>query len=194
MGKATEMSIDLAAAEDNILPGDNAPAEVDNQFAGGTLEIGTTEILPDVSIKILGTQKEPITGVTGLNTQDAYWVNNDDNQVAPYLGFGGILKKMINGQIKWVAVILRKTKFTTPGITATTQGTGQIEWNTPTLSATIMRADDATHGWRKISSLLDTEADAKLLLNSYLGITDTPPETSGEPVAAVAGAGKAASK
>ena len=37
MGKATEVNIEIETSEDNNLYGDNAIAETDRQFTGGTL-------------------------------------------------------------------------------------------------------------------------------------------------------------
>lgn len=193
LGKFTDLNIELDDADANILYGDNAPAESDTQFIGGTVDVSTTELLPTIAKIVLGLKSESVGAVTGLETQNATWNVFDDDQNAPYLGLGGIIKKKVDGAYKWVAFVLNKIQFKTPGETATTQGE-TVEWQVPTLSGTIMRSDAEKHAWYRQSSLLDTEADAELLIRSYLNITDTPPETSGEPVAAAAGAGKVASK
>lgn len=168
LGKYTELSLELDDGGDNILYGDNGPAESDTAFAGGTISITTDELRPAAAHDILGTKTEAVT-VTGLTTQDASWEVYDEDQDAPYLGVGGILKKKVDGAVRYVAFVLNKVKFTTPGESATTQGE-TIEWQTKELSAKILRSDTAKHEWRRVSSLLDTEADAEKLIKSFLGI------------------------
>lgn len=174
MGKYTSLSISLDGGNDNVLYGDNGPAESDSTFSGGTATLGTTELMPDIAQAILGVAKETIGTTPALETKDAFWNVYNDDQAAPYLSVGGILKKKVDGAIKWVAFILEKVQFTTPGTEATTQGE-TIEWQTPELEATIMRSDAPKHPWFRQSSLLDSEADAEALVKSYLNITDTQP-------------------
>lgn len=171
LGKYTEMSINLEDGADNVLYGDNGPAESDSTFAGGTFEMSTTELLPDTAVAILGVVKEAIGSTPALSTENASWIVYDDRQEAPYLSVGGIIKKKVNGALKWVAFVLEKIQFTTPGEEATTQGS-TVEWQVPSLSATIMRSDAENHPWYRKSTLLDTEEDAETLLKSYLNITD----------------------
>ncbi len=171
LGKYTSLSISLNGGTENVLYGDNGPAESDNTFAGGTVTLGTTELMASVAETILGATKEPVGASPALETKDASWTVYDDNQKAPYITVGGILKKKVDGDIKWVAFILEKVQFTTPNEEATTQG-ATIEWKTPSLTATIMRSDDGNHPWRRVSSLLDSEADAEKLIKAYLNISD----------------------
>lgn len=173
MGKFTELQVNLNDAEDNVLRGDNAPAEVDNQFSGGTLDASTTELMPNVAKDILGVKQEPVGSTPAISTTGATWNIYDDDQVAPNLGFGGVIKKQINGQIKWVAFVFKKIQFKTSIQSATTQGE-TIEWQVPTINATIMRSDEVKHEWYRDSSPLDSEADAILLVKSMLNITDSP--------------------
>lgn len=194
MGKYTSLSISLEGGNDNVLYGDNGPAESDNTFSGGTATLGTTELMPEIAQTILGVSKETIGTTPSLETKDAFWNVFDDNQNAPYISVGGILKKKVDGLIKWVAFVLEKVQFTTPGVEATTQGE-TIEWQTPELEATIMRSDAENHPWYRQSSLLDSEADAETLVKSYLNITDAQVATPSAPEqsAAKALAGRAAS-
>lgn len=177
MGKYTSINIALEGGNDNILYGDNGPAESDNTFSGGTVTVGTTELLPEIAQTILGVQKQAIGTTPALQTQDAYWNLYNESQEAPYIALGGILKKKVDGAIKWVAFILPKIQFSTPSEEATTQGE-TIEWQTPSLEATIMRDDTAAREWKRMSSLLDSEADAELLLKDFLGITDAQPASA----------------
>lgn len=174
LGKATQLELTLDDADTNILYADNAPAESETSFTGGKVGLSTDDLLPDVASKVLGTKKVAVTGVPGLTTENASWYVDDDDANAPYIGVGGILKKKVNGQYKYVALILNKVQMSTPGDTATTQGQ-TIEWQTATLNGTVMRSDAEKHPWRRKSSLLDTEADAELLIRSFLNIPDDVP-------------------
>lgn len=171
MGKYTKINISLTGGDENILYGDNGPAESDNTFAGGTVSMGTTELLPSIAQDILGVSSVPVGESPPLSTKNATWNVYDDTQNIPYLSVGGVLKKKVDGAIKWVAFVLEKIQFTTPGLDATTQGK-TIEWQTPTLDATILRSDAENHPWFRISSLLDSEEDGETLIKSYLNITD----------------------
>lgn len=171
MGKFTELQVNLNDADANVLYGNNAPAETDNQFSGGTLDVSTTELLAAVAKDILGVKQEAVGTPPAISTTGAMWNIYDDDQVAPNLGFGGVIKKQVDNQIKWVAFVFKKIQFQTAIQGAVTQGE-TIEWQTPTLTATIMRSDEAKHEWYRDSSLLDSEADAVALVKSMLNITE----------------------
>ena len=73
MGKATEVNIEIETSEDNNLYGDNAIAETDRQFTGGTLTNSTTDLSQSVSRVILGLVEqvlESIPGVTDVNVRE----------------------------------------------------------------------------------------------------------------------------
>ena len=167
MGKYTELNISLNEGSANILNGDNGPAESDNQFTGGTANISTTELSAENMSSVFGAKKVPISA--GVVTADASWYVWDDDQTIPYLGIGGIIKKKVNGDIKWVAFVLPKVQFRNPGMVAVTQGE-TISWQTQSLTADIMRSDEPKHRWYQISSYLDTEADAEAIIKAFLNI------------------------
>lgn len=172
LGKATELSISLNEGDSNVLNADNGPAESDNRFSGGTASISTDDLLPPPMLAVLGLVAE-LMQIEGVGTPNAQWLVYDDRQTIPYVGFGGIIKKQINQVTKWVAFVLSKIQFSTPGLDAVTQGE-TIEWQTPTLNANILRSDETLHRWFQMSTPLDTEADAEAAVRSVLGISDTP--------------------
>lgn len=172
LGKATELSLSLDEGDANILYADNGPAESDNQFTGGSLSVSTDDLLPAPMLGVLGLVAE-LMRISGVQTPNAQWLVYDDRQAIPYVGFGGIIKKRQSGATKWVALVLLKVQFSNPGVDAVTQGE-TIEWQTPTLSATVMRDDSVNHRWQLMSTPLDTEADAEAAVKSILGISDTP--------------------
>lgn len=166
-GKAVNLDISLDDGSDNILYADNAPAESDNQFAGGTLTLTTDDLYANVMKTFLGMEEEAVSG-TGAPT-GAKWYKNNDNQVTPYLGFGAIAKKKVGGALKYVAIVFHKIQFANLSQSIETQGE-TINWQTPEISATIMRSDNSAHDWRWISSDLDSEADAETLIKGVLNI------------------------
>lgn len=185
IGKATELNLELEGADANILYADNAAAESDNQFAGGTLTLSTDDLMPTPMLAILGLKQKPMD-LDGASTASPQWLVYDDDQVIPYIGFGGIVKKQINNVTKWVAVVLTKVQFSNPGLDAVTQGE-TIEWQTTELTATVMRDDSAKHVWQMQSTPMDTEADAEAAIKKALNITDPNPTLGTLTVSSAAG-------
>lgn len=177
-GKYTELNMSLEDASDNDFYADNGIAETDPGFSGGSVEITTDDLRPAIAKTILGLQEEAIEQ-TGLTTQNPKWLNFNDSQTPPFLGFGGILKKKVDGSIKYVAFVFPKIKFRNPAIAATTQG-AQIEWQTQKLTADISRSDATGAPWFKMSTLLDTEADAEAVVKTFLGYV-APTQQGGTP-------------
>lgn len=172
MGKATQANIEIETSEDNNLYGDNAIAETDRQFTGGTLTLSTTDLSQEVSRAILGIVEQALGEITGVTDQGVKELIYDDRQVTPYLGVGFVIKKVINKITMWRAVILTKVMFSIPSDAATTQGE-TIEWQVPELSATIMRDDSATHMWKR-EATFTTEAQAVAYLEARLGVGENP--------------------
>ena len=151
LGKATELSIELTAGNDNIFYADNGPAEADNQFSGGTITITTDDLRPQALIGALGVVQESLAAVTDITTPGAAWLVSNDSQSIPYLGFGAVAMKMINGQIKYVGIVLDKVQFSNPNESVTTKGE-TIQWQTPQLSGSIFRSDKTDHDWKRITT------------------------------------------
>ena len=172
IGKAVELSIELEEGDDNILYADNGPAESANTFSGGSLTLTTDDLLPDVMMKVLGVTEESITSEE-IQTETPKWYNWDDDQSTPYLGFGAIVKVQNNNVIGYQAVILPKIKLNNPSDTFTTQGE-TIEFGTPEISGTILRSDGEKHTWKKVSSVMNSEADAEAAIKQFLSIAGEP--------------------
>lgn len=168
-GKYTEINLSLDNASDNDFYSDNGIAETDPGFAGGNVTISTDDLRPAIAEALLGLDTETIT-LDGLATTSPKWLDFNDNQAAPFCGFGGIIKKKVDGAIKYVAFAFPKIKFRNPNIEATTQGK-EISWQVSQLIADISRSDATDHKWFRMSSLLDTEADGEAIVKSFLNIT-----------------------
>lgn len=169
LGKYTALQLQLENASENILYADNGPAESDSGFAGGTFSVTTDDLRPEISKVIFGLSEELISA-QDVTTTGAKWQVNDDDQAIPYLGVGGVLTKKVDGEVKYVAFVLEKVQFQNNGMDVTTQGE-TIEWQTPTLEGKLFRSDNAKHSWRRVSTLLDSEADAAAAVKDFLSIT-----------------------
>lgn len=175
MGKATQVDITINTSEDNNLYADNGIAETDRAFTDGTLTVGTDDLSQEVSKAILGAVEKALDEIDGVTDKDVKELVFDDGMTTPYLGVGIIIKKQRQNQTAWRAVVLTKVMFSVPNDAATTQGQ-QIEWQTPSLTATITRDDTETHMWKR-EATFTTEAQAEAYIKNRLGITDVAPAT-----------------
>lgn len=164
IGKAVEYSTSLETGDDNNLYADNGIAESDRSFAGGTMTISTDDLEQAGSALILGITPSTIS-VGGTEVTELIY---NDDMVVPDMGYGTIIKKKVGGVYKYRAVILTKIKFNIPDDAATTQGE-TIEWQTPTLTATIMRDDSVKHAWKR-EATLDSEAEAEAYIKQVLNV------------------------
>lgn len=169
LDKMTQLDATINSAENNNFYADNAIAETDRSFSGGTLTVNTADLGPEASALILGITPVAISEIEGVTDEDVNELIFDDDQQNPYLGFGCIIKKRVNNEDKWRAIIFTKIQFAVPSDAATTQGE-TIEWQTPTLSGTIMRDDSAKHTWKR-EATFTTEAQAEAYIKARLGIT-----------------------
>lgn len=163
LGKAVELSVDLDDNNDNVLYADNAAAESVASFSGGTLTITTDDLLLPAASKVLGLTQNT------LDTPSGSEVVYKADSSAPYVGFGVIVKKIQSGTPAWMAVVFPKVQFSNPGVAATTQGE-TIDWQTPELTANIMRDDTADGVWQRWAQF-STEADAQTYVASILNPT-----------------------
>lgn len=166
MGKLVEMSNEPETTEDSNLYADNGVAESERAFSGGSVSFTTDHFTQEVTKAILGVKEQAVTVDGAEGVKELVF---DDDQNAPYLGVGYIVKGKKNGQHVWRAVVLCKVMFSIPSESATTQGES-IEWQTPELSATIMKSDEGAHPWRRQADFT-TEALAEAYIKNILNIT-----------------------
>lgn len=169
MGKLTEIGIEISDTGDNNLYADNAIAEAERLFAGGTLTLKPDELSQEISKALLGLKEEAIGTITDVTDEGVKELIYDDDQVTPNVGVGFIIKKQVSGALKWRAVVLTKVMFSIPADAATTQGES-IEWQVPELSATIQRDDSTKHAWKK-EATFTTEAQAETYIKDRLDIS-----------------------
>lgn len=173
-GRGISANLEIESSEDNNLYCDNVIGETDRQFTGGTFTVGTDDLSQLVSAAILGLKFQPLEEISGVVDQGVQELIYDDTQQTPYLGYGFIRKHIVRGVTKWEGVVLTKIMFSVPSESATTQGE-TIEWQTPEITATIMRDDTANHRWKR-SAMFTTEAQAEAYLDYILNI---PSEAAG---------------
>lgn len=189
LGKATQVDVTINTSEDNNLYADNGIAETDRQFTDGSITVGTDHLSQEISKAILGVTEKAISDITGVTDTDVKELIYDDSMSNPYLGQGYIIKTQKNNKTAWRAVMFPKTMFNVPDESATTQGS-QIEWQTPSLVATILRDDSEDHVWKR-EATFSTEAQAEAYLDARLSITAASEAASVQPASAPA---KAAAK
>lgn len=162
--KAVEYSISITASENNALWGDNGIAENDKgTFQSGELSLSTTDLEQTISQRILGTKIIKKTYGDGKTADVQVF---DDEQTAPYLGYGIIEMHRINGVDRFKAIWLNKVFFNIPENAATTKGE-TIDWQVPEITGTINRSDAITkvgedtivHPWEE-DAWFDSEIEA----------------------------------
>ena len=158
LARGVDVTISIEGDDGNNFYADNVLAETDRQaFSSGTLTL-TVDGLKDAARKLISgvTTTQTVTVTTGTTVAfDVY----DDDAVTPYVGVGFVVRYMEDGVTSYVPVIIRKVKFSDPEITAATQEEN-IDWQTQSLEATIMRDDTAKHAWRMIGAAQTSEAAA----------------------------------
>lgn len=184
LARAVEFSADIESAENNDLYSDNGISESDRSFSSGTLTITTDDLEQQASALIMGLSPHKLS----LNGEEVDELVYDNQSLPPYLGLGIIIKKQKNNQIRWRAIVYPKIMFSIPSDSATTQGE-TIEWQTPELSASILRDDSESQRWKReatFSSEVQAERYIRKLLNvpelGVLTLTSTAGTDTGETI------------
>ena len=90
-----------------------------------------------------------------------------DTDVAPYVGVGRILTKVVNGVYKYKVEFLPKVKFSEPAQEEQTKG-DSIEFKTPTIEGTVTKLADGT--WSKTKTFTDKN-EAVAYLESLMAVS-----------------------
>lgn len=154
LGKAVSCSVDITNNEATLY-GDDAIAESDTSFANGTVTLGVTDDDDTVFAPLLGHSID--AGGEVVKTA---------SDVAPYVGCGRIVTKMVNGAYKYKVEFLYKTKFGEPSKDENTKGES-IEFATPTVEGVIATLGDLDGTWSK-SKTFTTKSDALTYLKNLM--------------------------
>lgn len=171
-GRAASMDIELDSPDSNDDYLDNAIGEsADSLFAGGTLTTTTGEMETATSVLVLGIE----TSTETVDGQQITVRNYTDGSKAPYVGYGTIVKQMVEGVERWMPLLLPKVKFNQPSKSVETQGE-TITWQHTEATARIFRSDetrpDGTHPWMK-DAFVETEEMADKVIRTWLGMPIT---------------------
>lgn len=135
---------------------DDGLAESDTSFASGTVTAGIDE-------------DDDVTMATLLGhtiSQEGEMIRNS-NDSAPYVGWGRVITKMVNGVYKYKVEFLYKVKFSEPSQDDNTKGEN-LSFSTPTLQGIVSTL--ANGDWSKDETFA-TKAEAIAYLESLLGGT-----------------------
>lgn len=152
-GKAVSCTVDITN-NDASLYADDALAESDTSFAGGTVTMGLDEADLTTMANLLG---HNLTA-EGVMTRSV-------NDVAPYVGLGRIVTKMVSNTPKYKVEFLYKVKFSEPSQDNQTKGES-VEFSTVELQGTV--AALANGNW-SVTEEFDTKAAALTYLEGLLG-------------------------
>lgn len=166
LARGVDVSLSVEGTSDNKFYADNVVAETDNQaFSSGTMTL-TVDGLKDAARKMITgvTTTQAVTVTTGTTVSfDVY----DDVAAVPYVGVGFVVRYMEAGVTTYVPVIIRKVKFNDPELSAATQEE-EIDWQTQSLEATILRDDTTNHAWKMVGAEQSTEAAAYNAIKKFL--------------------------
>ncbi len=154
LGKAVSCSVEITNNSANLY-GDDAVAESDTSFASGTMTLGVTDDDDTIFADLLGhsISSDGVVVKTGTD-------------VAPYVGVGRIVTKMVNGAYKYKAEFIYKVKFAEPSADDNTKGEN-IEFSTPEVEGTISTLADEKNSWGTAKTF-DTKSDALIWLKSLM--------------------------
>jgi phi13 family phage major tail protein len=144
-----KVSIENNTAE---LYADDTLAESDYTFKKGTVTLTIDEDDDTIMAEILGhtiTEGEMV---------------RKDTDVAPFVGLGRILTKIVNSVYKYKVEFLPKVKFAEPSQEDATKGE-TVEFKTSTLEGTVMKLADGS--WSKTKTFTD-KAEAIAYLEGLL--------------------------
>ena len=161
---AISASITPNSAEASLY-GDDKLLEYSSSFQNATVSLTVADDNDEVFADLLGRKKEDATGRYRSNIND----------VAPYVGFGYIVSKMINGKTKYRAQFFPKMKFKVFVPEASTKGEN-LEFKTITVEGMTM--PNKYGDWESHIDV-DSLAAAQEELNKYFTQPLSDPNTDG---------------
>lgn len=140
-----------------VLYADDAVAESDTSFQSGTVTIGIDDDDQEMMADILG---HSVDATSHIMTRSA-------NDVAPYVGFGRVIVKMVNNVRKYKVEFLYKVKFGEPSQEDNTKGES-LEFATSEMEGMVSAL--ANGKWSETKTF-DTQAEAITYLEGLLAST-----------------------
>ncbi len=143
---------------DAKLYADDALAEADTSFAGGTVTMGIDEDDLVTMATLLGHT---------IDAEGEMIRSADDS--APYVGLGRVVTKMVNGAYKYKAEFIYKVKFSEPSQEDTTKGES-VEFGTTEIEGTLAAL---ANGQWSVAKTFDTKAEAVAYIEGLMGTTES---------------------
>lgn len=153
LGKAVSCNVDITN-NDAKLYGDDTLVESDTSFQSGTITLTVTDDDDTIFADLLGH-----TVAEGVMTKAS-------TDVAPYIGVGRIVTKMVSGSYKYKVEFLYKVKFAEPSSEEQTKGES-VEFGTPQIVGTISALGDTDGTW-STSKTFTSKSDALTYLKSLM--------------------------
>ena len=147
-GKAISCSVSITN-NDAVLDADDAVAETDTSFQSGTV----TLTIDDEDLQTMAT-------LLGHTITDGEIVRNSSD-IAPYVGLGRIVTKVVGGSYKYKVEFLSKVKFGEPSQEDNTKSSDGVEFGTSEIEGTVATLADGT--WSKAQTF-DTMTEARTYL------------------------------
>lgn len=160
LGKAVSCNVSITN-NSATLYADDALAESDTSFASGTMKLGVADDDESIFADLLG---------HSITTEGV--VTKTSTDVAPYVGVGRVVTKMVDGAYKYKAEFIFKVKFSEPSADENTKGEN-IEFSTPEIEGIISALADDSGTWGT-SETFTTKSDALTWLQ---GLMEEPTPT-----------------
>lgn len=169
LARGVEVTITPASTTVDPFYADNVSAETaPDLFTGGELALTVDGLFASAEQLILGLPDPTKVEVNGKQV-DSYQYGEEMS--FPYLGQGFIARYQSDGVVTYTPIVLTKTRFNLPELSAQTQEQ-TISWQTQALTAQILRDDTAAHNWKIMGADMSSEADAEAFIRKILNITE----------------------
>ena len=160
--KAISCSVSITNNEATLYA-DDALAESDTSFQNG-----------DVTIGIDDEDTQTMADLLGHTVDETGEMIRNANDIAPYIGLGRIIVKMVGGVYKYKVEFLYKVKFAEPSQEDNTKGE-TLEFATSTLEGKVSQL--ANGDWSKTKTF-DTKAEAITYLEGLMTPSGTVSEST----------------
>lgn len=148
-GKAVSCKVSVTN-NDATLYAEDALAESDKSFNSASVTLGVADDDDTIFAPILG-HKVSSAGKAGTGGE----MVRNANDVAPYIGLGRVITKMVNGAMKYKGEFLYKVKFSEPSQEDQTKGE-KVDFKTPEIEGSA--ASLANGNWSAAQTFDTKEA------------------------------------
>ena len=151
-GKAISCNVSITNNDGNLYA-DDGLAETDRTFQSGTVTLGIDDEDLETMATLLG--HDYASGEIKRNATD----------VAPYVGLGRVITKIVGGDYQYKVEFLNKVKFSEPSAEDNTKGES-VEFGTTEIEGVIITL--ANGDWSKAKTF-STMSDAQTYLDGLFG-------------------------